>query len=187
MEESRAFLRDLRADDPADPGGLCPLATCRETRLRRGEAGAGRGDGRSADARHRRRSARSERCPGSPCGNGRAPEPNCRASVFCRTFDRGNRRGHAFVPCQHQARMANGPRVALPGDDPEPVLMNREEWQRVKDVLHEALELPPADRPAFLDSRCESAEFRAEVESLLDSYEDAGTFIEGPAASVSRM
>jgi serine/threonine protein kinase/tetratricopeptide (TPR) repeat protein len=65
--------------------------------------------------------------------------------------------------------------------------MTREEWQRVKEVLHEALELPPAHRAAYLDQACNgSLEFRAEVESLLASHENAGTFIEESAAAPKR-
>src|SRR5690348_1347690 len=61
--------------------------------------------------------------------------------------------------------------------------MNREEWQQVKEILHEALELPRAGRTEFLDRRCEgNPGLRAEVESLLSSYDDAGTFIEDSAA-----
>ena len=61
--------------------------------------------------------------------------------------------------------------------------MNREEWQQVKEILHEALELPRAGRTEFLDHRCEgNPGLRAEVESLISSYDDAGTFIEESAA-----
>jgi eukaryotic-like serine/threonine-protein kinase len=61
--------------------------------------------------------------------------------------------------------------------------MTREEWHKVKEVLHEALELPRAGRTEFLDRQCDgNPEMRAEVESLLASYEDAGTFIEESVA-----
>jgi hypothetical protein len=41
-------------------------------------------------------------------------------------------------------------------------------YRRIKEVLAEALELPPADRPAFLSAACgDDRELRAEVESLL--------------------
>jgi len=61
--------------------------------------------------------------------------------------------------------------------------MNPEEWQKVKEILHEALELPRAGRTEFLDGRCEGNQsLRAEVESLISSYDDAGTFIEESAA-----
>jgi non-specific serine/threonine protein kinase/serine/threonine-protein kinase len=61
--------------------------------------------------------------------------------------------------------------------------MNIEEWQRVKQVLHEALELPRAGRTEFLDRECAGNQsLRDEVESLLASYDDAGTFIEESVA-----
>src|SRR5215475_7444139 len=61
--------------------------------------------------------------------------------------------------------------------------MTREEWQRVKEVLHEALELPRAGRTEFLDLACDgNTELRAEVESLLQSHDEAGAFIEESAA-----
>jgi len=62
--------------------------------------------------------------------------------------------------------------------------MNIEAWQKVKQVLHEALELPRAGRTEFLDRECGgNQELRAEVESLLASHDDAGTFIEESVAA----
>lgn len=50
--------------------------------------------------------------------------------------------------------------------------MTPERWQRIKALLADALERPPAERAAFLDEACGSdATLRAEVESLL-AYED---------------
>src|SRR5947209_7407131 len=64
--------------------------------------------------------------------------------------------------------------------------MNREEWQRVKEVLHEALELPQANRAAYLDRACVgNLQFRAEVESLIASHQNAGEFIEESAAAAT--
>src|SRR5438105_1227328 len=62
--------------------------------------------------------------------------------------------------------------------------MTREEWQRVKEVLHEALELPQGHRAAYLDRACDgNLQFRAEVESLIASHQNAGEFIEESAAA----
>src|SRR5258708_18117473 len=62
--------------------------------------------------------------------------------------------------------------------------MTIEEWQKVKQVLHEALELPRDGRTEFLDRECAgNQELRAEVESLLASHDDAGTFIEESVAA----
>ena len=62
--------------------------------------------------------------------------------------------------------------------------MTRETWQRVKEILHGALERPEAARAAFLEAACGGdQEVRGEVESLLASHEEAGEFIEpAPAA-----
>lgn len=45
--------------------------------------------------------------------------------------------------------------------------MTPEQWNRVRDLFHRALDLPPNDRAAFLTSECPDTELRAEVESLL--------------------
>jgi serine/threonine protein kinase/tetratricopeptide (TPR) repeat protein len=66
--------------------------------------------------------------------------------------------------------------------------MNREEWQRIKEVLHTALDIPCAERPAYLDKTCNgNAELRREVESLLASHDEAGTFIEDPVVKTPRL
>ena len=66
--------------------------------------------------------------------------------------------------------------------------MTREEWQRVKEILHNALDLPRSGRAAFLDGACNGdLALRGEVESLLASYEEAGTFIEEPVAAASQL
>jgi len=48
-----------------------------------------------------------------------------------------------------------------------------------------AFELPPAQRPVFLDEACQGREeLRAAVESLLSSHDEASEFLETPAASL---
>jgi hypothetical protein len=56
--------------------------------------------------------------------------------------------------------------------------MTPERWQKVKDVLHGALELAPEQRPAFLDDACSANQsLREEVESSwLPRTEDAPAF-----------
>ena len=62
--------------------------------------------------------------------------------------------------------------------------MNREEWQRVKEILHHALELAGDERTAYLDEACGAdAALRREVESLAESHDQAGTFIEPAEAA----
>src|SRR5688572_6036577 len=64
--------------------------------------------------------------------------------------------------------------------------MTAEHWQRVKGVLHSALEREPAERAAFLEEACAGDEsLRKEVEDLLDSYDRAGSFFEMPAMTVA--
>ena len=61
--------------------------------------------------------------------------------------------------------------------------MTPELWQQVRDVVAEALELSPQDRPAFLDRACSSDHaVRREVDLLLSSTEAArSSFLEPPA------
>jgi hypothetical protein len=58
-----------------------------------------------------------------------------------------------------------------------------EVWQRVREILDQALQLSPGDRADYLDDACTGdKELRAEVESLIASFERAGdTFLEGRA------
>ena len=57
-------------------------------------------------------------------------------------------------------------------------------WQRVKEIFEGALEKHGAEREAFLDRVCNGeTEVREEVESLLRSYEVAGSFMESPAVA----
>src|SRR5712691_13194605 len=63
--------------------------------------------------------------------------------------------------------------------------MKPERWQQIKALLQAALEREPDERPAFLDEACASDDsLRREVESLIASYEQAGSFIEEPAYGV---
>ncbi len=65
--------------------------------------------------------------------------------------------------------------------------MNRERWQLVRNLLDKAIAIPASERPAFLDNACAGdPELRAEVESLLNSHEQAGTaFLQEPVARLS--
>ena len=58
--------------------------------------------------------------------------------------------------------------------------MTAERWQKVREVLYEALQLPPEQRPAFLERACSTDHsLRREVESLLASSEEArSSFLE---------
>jgi serine/threonine protein kinase len=53
--------------------------------------------------------------------------------------------------------------------------MNPEQWNKVKAIVEECLELGLDQRKAHIDSTCSGdSELRIEVESLLDSYSEAG-------------
>jgi serine/threonine protein kinase/Tol biopolymer transport system component len=58
-----------------------------------------------------------------------------------------------------------------------------ERWQRVKEIFQGALERKGAEREAFLTECCDDEDLRSEVESLLRSYEVAGSFMESPAVA----
>jgi tetratricopeptide (TPR) repeat protein len=65
--------------------------------------------------------------------------------------------------------------------------MTSERWARVKVLFHEALEVAPHERAAFLAERCAGDaapdELRAELERLLAAHARAGGFIERPPHS----
>ena len=61
--------------------------------------------------------------------------------------------------------------------------MNQARWQKIKGVFDAALEVEPSKRIKFLDNACvNDARLRGEVQNLLDSFEQAESFIEHPAA-----
>jgi len=61
--------------------------------------------------------------------------------------------------------------------------MSPDRWQEVKSVFDVALKLRPDKRADYLANVCNGDDdLRREVESLLDSFEDAQTFMEQPAA-----
>jgi serine/threonine protein kinase/Tol biopolymer transport system component len=63
-------------------------------------------------------------------------------------------------------------------------MSDSQRWQRVKEIFDGALELHGDERAAFLDRACDGdVEVREEVESLLRSYEVAGSFMEAPAVA----
>ena len=54
--------------------------------------------------------------------------------------------------------------------------MSVDQWERIKQILEDALRFAPEQRRAFLDSACgPDSELRAEVQSLIASYEQAGS------------
>src|SRR5687767_9545896 len=63
--------------------------------------------------------------------------------------------------------------------------MNRvseQQWQQAKAVFSDALEHPQQEREQFVEQACAGdSTLRAEVESLLKSYDEAQSFMETPA------
>ena len=60
--------------------------------------------------------------------------------------------------------------------------MAERDHQKIKDIFNAALRKVPSERGGFLDQMCgDNEELRGEVESLLSSYRDAGSFMESPA------
>ncbi|HEV2884466.1 MAG TPA: serine/threonine-protein kinase [Pyrinomonadaceae bacterium] len=60
--------------------------------------------------------------------------------------------------------------------------MTPEQWQKVEEVFHGALDHAPQDRAAFLAEVCsEDGSLKDEATALVDAYEQAGEFIEQPA------
>ncbi len=61
--------------------------------------------------------------------------------------------------------------------------MTPERWERIKAVFQAALERPAAERGLFVAGACGGdVDLQREVERLLRSHEEAGSFIEAPAA-----
>ena len=55
-------------------------------------------------------------------------------------------------------------------------------WVQVRDVVDAVLDLPPEARSSYLDQACPGPALRPYVESLIHSYEQAGNFLDEPAA-----
>ncbi|HXF41920.1 MAG TPA: protein kinase [Blastocatellia bacterium] len=59
--------------------------------------------------------------------------------------------------------------------------MRPDRWRQIDEIFQAALDRAPAERAGFLDHACKSdPSLRREVESLIDSAENAGSFIEDP-------
>ncbi|HYN07213.1 MAG TPA: serine/threonine-protein kinase [Vicinamibacterales bacterium] len=66
--------------------------------------------------------------------------------------------------------------------------LDTEDWRRVNDVFHRALEEAPERRGAFLEESCGGDEaLRHEVASLLEAHGRAADFIEEPAQTMTDM
>jgi predicted ATPase len=61
--------------------------------------------------------------------------------------------------------------------------MSSGRWERTKEILEQALRLPPQERQAYLGACGADADLRRELESLIASYEEAGSSFLGADAS----
>lgn len=66
--------------------------------------------------------------------------------------------------------------------------MTPENWQEVKKVLADALELPAGERNAYLNEACAESTLRREVESLIAAHEQAqSNFLDAPAIPTKEL
>jgi len=66
------------------------------------------------------------------------------------------------------------------------MIMTPERWQQVKDIFNSAIAHGPAERSSFISQACSGdEELRSEVESLIASHEQSGSFIDQPAFEVA--
>jgi serine/threonine protein kinase/tetratricopeptide (TPR) repeat protein len=79
--------------------------------------------------------------------------------------------------------MGDGKTMAASRDEPHCADLTPERWHRAKEVLHQAMQVPPLERDSFLDRACASDGWlRREVESLLAVQNEAcSSFLEVPA------
>jgi eukaryotic-like serine/threonine-protein kinase len=78
--------------------------------------------------------------------------------------------------------LAHRPHLAASRDGPVDLAVTIENWERVKELLDQALDLAPEQRARFLDEACASdSSLRAELESLLSYGEELNSdFLQSP-------
>ena len=72
---------------------------------------------------------------------------------------------------------------------PERGETSSERWRRIEDIFHQAVELPPGARPAFLDKVCalDESALRREVETLLAHESESGDTFTADAHAVDLL
>ncbi|HKP86760.1 MAG TPA: protein kinase, partial [Blastocatellia bacterium] len=64
--------------------------------------------------------------------------------------------------------------------------LDSKRWQQIQDVYYAALERAPDERATFLDEACRGdRQLRIEVDSLISSHQEAGSFLASPALEVA--
>src|SRR5581483_8251293 len=58
--------------------------------------------------------------------------------------------------------------------------MTPEKWDRIRDLFHAALDVPPDRRNAFLRNRCDDPNIRGQVEALLSDPESSLKVVQSP-------
>jgi eukaryotic-like serine/threonine-protein kinase len=80
--------------------------------------------------------------------------------------------------------LGDGAGLVAPAHEPGEHAVNEERWERVKDLLHAAMQLTPEQRARFLEECPDDC--RPEIESLLAADADAGSsFLKSPSAFAS--
>jgi tetratricopeptide (TPR) repeat protein len=77
--------------------------------------------------------------------------------------------------------MGGSQSLAIPRDEETRYTVIEAPWEKVRDLLDSALELPPAERSKYLDENCTDPQVRRSVEALIESYEQSAAFLEKPA------
>ena len=128
-----------------------------------------------------RRPDRARRCAEGARSGRRAQEPGRRAALFRRPEPRGERRWCSTSRSATVRRDWSLARAWLFRELSR--AMNAERSSEVGELFHAALELPHAERPAFLDAAPAAATTSccARCESLLAANDEAGDFIAAPA------
>src|ERR1700716_2842931 len=83
--------------------------------------------------------------------------------------------------------MENGQSVAAARDHDrgQMILPAGQRWERVKELFEAAVDLAPNERAALLSRECDGDDaLRREIESLLDSDNHTGGFIEQPVFEI---
>ena len=116
--------------------------------------------------------------------------PNRGAALLWRPFDRGDGRGAALVSGDGKAPLVDRPGLAAPADECRessmtPEHMTPDRWRQIRDILHGAMQLRPAEQHAYLDRHCSSdPSLRPEVEKLLSVVSRLdSSFLESPAVA----
>ena len=65
--------------------------------------------------------------------------------------------------------------------------MKSEQWQQIRELFHAAVEIPADERAHYLDQVCPDADVRREVESLLNSHQEAGDLLEDSPLKVTAI